>query len=271
MPELPEVETTRRGIAPLIVGARVRKVTVREARLRQPVSPVLGARLAGATISALERRAKYLLFRTEPGTLIVHLGMSGSLRILEGANPPRVHDHVDLVFDESRVLRFRDPRRFGLMLWTDSDPYAHALLRRLGPEPLGAGFDGAYLKSCARGRRVAVKSFIMDSHVVAGVGNIYANEALYRAGIDPRRAAGRISESRYQGLAEAIQGVLHAAIERGGTTLRDFVREDGSPGYFRLDLQVYGRGAQPCRSCGGLLASRTIAQRSTYYCPRCQR
>lgn len=271
MPELPEVETTRRGVAPLLSRRTVTAVTVAEPRLRRPVPPDLAQRLTGQTLGAVERRAKYLLLRFPAGTLMIHLGMSGSLRVVPQQSTPLPHDHVEIRFGAERCLRFRDPRRFGLVLWIEGDPGAHELLSRLGPEPFWKDFDGAYLHRLSRGRRAAIKNFIMDSHVVVGVGNIYASEALFRAGIHPARAAGRISKARYAALVGHVQQVLEEAIAAGGTTLRDFVRNDGEPGYFRHDLRVYGRAGEPCVQCGAVLLNRVIGQRSSFYCPHCQR
>jgi formamidopyrimidine-DNA glycosylase len=272
MPELPEVETTRRGIAPHVLGQTVTDLVVREPRLRWPVPAELPEKLRGRTIRAVERRGKYLLLHTATtGTLLIHLGMSGSLRVTDPALPPKKHDHLDLVLASGLALRFHDPRRFGCWLWTEDDPCAHPLLAELGPEPLEAGFGGAHLHGRSRGRSVAVKAFIMDSHVVVGVGNIYANEALFRAGIAPHRPAGRVSADRYEKLADAIRAVLAASIEQGGTTLRDFVNEAGNPGYFRQTLQVYDRAGEPCLRCGAAIKRVRLGQRATYWCPRCQR
>ncbi|MEM9057260.1 MAG: bifunctional DNA-formamidopyrimidine glycosylase/DNA-(apurinic or apyrimidinic site) lyase [Pseudomonadota bacterium] len=271
MPELPEVETTRRGVAPHVDGQTVRRVIVRERRLRWPVSQALPRELSGQTVQAVERRAKYLLFRTSAGSAIVHLGMSGSLRVVPDATEPLVHDHVDIDFGHGQRLRFNDPRRFGCVLWTRADPHRHRLLRDLGPEPLADGFDGAHLHRAASGRRVAIKNFIMNAHVVVGVGNIYASEALFLSGIHPARAAGRVSRQRMDLLANSIRTVLSAAIADGGTTLRDFVRSDGSPGYFAQELKVYGRKDEPCHHCGRPVAARVLGQRSSFYCPGCQR
>lgn len=271
VPELPEVETTRRGVSPLVTGRRVSAVVVRESRLRWPVPRALPERLTGRQVSAVERRAKYLLLRCGAGTVLIHLGMSGSLRVVPAATPATPHDHVDIVLDDGQALRLRDPRRFGAVLWLTDDPSKHPLLAALGPEPLGDGFDGAYLHRHSRGRRASVKAFVMDSRVVVGVGNIYAAEGLFRAGIHPRRAAGRISAGRYHTLAVALRTVLSEAIDQGGTTLRDFVAEDGRPGYFRQRLNVYGRQGEPCLACATPLAGCRIAQRSTVYCPNCQR
>jgi len=270
MPELPEVETTRRGIRPHLIGQTIRTAVVREPRLRWPVPADLPEALARLAIRAVERRGKYILIGTDCGTLIVHLGMSGSLRIIAPDSAPRKHDHLDLILANGICLRFHDPRRFGCVVWTEGDPFLHPLLAELGPEPLGEHFDAPYLHGKARGRSTAVKSFIMDSRIVVGVGNIYANEALFRAGIDPRRQAGRIALTRYEKLAVSIRAVLSEAIEQGGTTLRDFVNENGNPGYFQQTLRVYGRTGLPCRRCGEPVRTQRLGQRSTYWCPSCQ-
>jgi formamidopyrimidine-DNA glycosylase len=271
MPELPEVETTRRGIAPHIEGRHVAFVQVRQRQLRLPVTEGLERLLPGQRVDGVERRGKYLILRCPDGALILHLGMSGSLRVIDGAEvPPGAHDHVDIGFDDGAVLRLRDPRRFGLLVWTHDEPLSHPLLRDLGPEPLAGDFDGAWLFQKSRGRTTAVKSFIMNSRIVVGVGNIYASEALHGCGIHPQRAAGRISAARYEALAAAIREVLRAAIRSGGTTLRDFLGGDGQPGYFATRLAVYGREGEPCRSCGGVIRCVRLAQRSTYFCPACQ-
>jgi len=270
VPELPEVETTRRGVSPHLIGHRIERMVVRERRLRWPVPVDLEAQVAGQTIMDVGRRGKYLLVHLTPGTLIIHLGMSGSLRVLPATTRPGRHDHLDVVVDEGQCLRLRDPRRFGAVLWTEGDPHRHPLLASLGPEPLGAAFHGDWLYRCSRGRRVAAKPFLMDGHVVVGVGNIYANESLFLAGIHPARAAGRIALARYERLAEAVKHVLMEAITAGGTTLRDFVHSDGRPGYFSQHLRVYGRNSKPCEVCGRSLRQQSIGQRSTYYCPRCQ-
>lgn len=271
MPELPEVETTRRGIAPHLVGRRVTGLVVRERRLRWPVPPALDRALPGQIIEGVRRRAKYLLLDTAAGTAILHLGMSGSLRIVPSDTPPGKHDHVDILLDSGRCLRLTDPRRFGALLWTTQPVETHELLAELGPEPLSAALDGSYLFTAARGRKVAVKHFIMDGHIVVGVGNIYANEALFMAGIHPTRCAGRISRERYAALADAIKQVLAASIEMGGTTLRDFVGGDGKPGYFKQTLRVYDRLGEPCRQCGAPIRGKRIGQRSSFYCVNCQR
>jgi formamidopyrimidine-DNA glycosylase len=271
MPELPEVETTRRGIAPATTGRRVVAAIVREPRLRWPVPHDLPTLLQGQRVAQVGRRAKYLLLHLDRGALIIHLGMSGSLRVLPADTPPLRHDHVDLVLDSGECLRFNDPRRFGSVHYTAVDPLTHPLLRRLAPEPLDAEFDGRYLARAARGRSVAIKQFLMNGLVVVGVGNIYANEALFRAGIHPRRAAGRISRERLERLATAVKEVLGEAIQSGGTTLRDYVNAAGLPGYFRQQLYVYERSGQPCRLCRAPIRQITQGQRSTYYCAQCQR
>jgi formamidopyrimidine-DNA glycosylase len=271
MPELPEVETTRRGIAPVIEGRRIAALVVREPRLRWPVPRSLADEIAGQSVSGVRRRAKYLLIDLERGSLILHLGMSGSLRVLPPDTPLIDHDHVDILLDSGLALRFNDPRRFGSLLWTRADPLTHPLLVRLAPEPLEADFNGAYLYAASRGRRVAIKQLLMNSYVVVGVGNIYASEALFRARINPRRAAGRLSRVQLAKLARAIKSVLAIAIRVGGTTLRDYVGADGNPGYFRQKLYVYERAGKPCRVCRTPIRQFTQGQRSTYYCPRCQR
>lgn len=271
MPELPEVETTRRGIEPLVVGRTVAGVTLRTAKLRWPFAPGLAEALIGQTIAAVRRRAKYLLLQCGGGHLILHLGMSGHLRVVAQGTPAGRHDHVDIRFTDGNCLRLTDPRRFGALLWSPDDPLRHPLLVELGPEPFAAELDGAYLQRRSRGRKVAVKAFIMDQRTVVGVGNIYASEALFRAGIDPRRPAGRISERRYERLARAIREVLAEAIEQGGTTLRDFANAEGRPGYFGLRLSVYGRAGAPCPNCGRPIACLRIGQRSSYFCRGCQR
>ena len=270
MPELPEVETTRRGVEPHCRGAVVRQLVVREPRLRWPVPHDLAAALCGQTIVAVERRAKYLLFRTAAGSLMVHLGMSGSLRVVAPDEAPGRHDHIDLLLEGGSCLRYNDPRRFGSFLWLEPGEQ-HPLLRHLGPEPLSAEFDGEMLYRRSRGRSGPVKSFIMDGKVVVGVGNIYANEALFLSGIRPDRAAGRISRLRYQRLAANIKQVLTSAIEQRGTTLRDFVGGDGKPGYFAQKLHVYARAGRPCTCCGTALRELRLGQRSSVYCVACQR
>ena len=270
MPELPEVETTRRGIEPLVSGARVERVAVRERRLRWPIPRDVERKLTGATMLGVGRRAKYLLLESERGTAIAHLGMSGSFSVVAAGTEPDPHDHYDVVFDGGKALRFTDPRKFGSLLWGGREPLRHKLLADLGPEPFSAEFSGAWLKDRSLGRRVAVKSFLMMPAVVAGMGNIYASEALYRAGIHPRRAAGRIALRRYELLARAIRDVLGEAIESGGTTLRDFADARGRPGYFAQRLDVYGRAGRDCRRCGLEIRRCVIGQRASYYCVNCQ-
>lgn len=270
MPELPEVETTRRGLYPYCQGQRISRLILRERRLRWPVPVDLPEQIVGQEILALERRAKYLLFHMAAGTLLVHLGMSGSLRVLLEPQAPGKHDHIDLEVDSGAVLRYNDPRRFGSFQWfpTGSDL---APLAKLGPEPLGEDFSGERLYDCSRGRKMAVKPFIMDAATVVGVGNIYASEALFLSGIRPDRAAMRISRRRYEGLADQIKLVLTSAIEQGGTTLRDFVGGDGKPGYFAQQLNVYGRAGRPCKRCDTTLRNKILGQRASVYCVACQR
>lgn len=270
MPELPEVETTRRGIMTALQQHRVTQVQVHESRLRWPVPPELSA-LEHQTVTAVTRRGKYLLLHTAAGTALVHLGMSGSLRLVSPGTPRKLHDHVEISLDSGWILRLHDPRRFGCLLWFTTPPDEHPLLASLGPEPLEDGFDGNHLFQQSRGRTAPVKHFIMDSHVVVGVGNIYANEALFRAGIHPLRAAGRISATRYDRLADDIRAILTYAIQRGGTTLRDFVNSQGEPGYFQLELDAYGRAGEPCHRCLTTLKEVRLGGRSTVFCPRCQR
>ncbi|MEY4641125.1 MAG: hypothetical protein RLZZ227_1119 [Pseudomonadota bacterium] len=271
MPELPEVETTRRGIAPHVEGKRVKTVVVRNARLRWPVTPALADALGGQKIELIERRAKYLLLQTKVGTLVTHLGMSGSLRIVDPSHPIRKHDHVDIVLSDNQILRFHDPRRFGCMLWVTGEVMAHPLLADLGPEPLSDAFDADYLFRRSRKRSAPIKSFIMDQRIVVGVGNIYANEALFGAGISPRRKGGSVTRAQYEALVAEIKAVLTRAITAGGTTLRDFVGSDGEPGYFIQQLQVYGRGGEPCVQCRSKLTEFRQGQRATVYCHKCQR
>ena len=268
MPELPEVETTRRGVAPYLEGHIITHLEVRQPRLRWPV-PAAARRLRDAHVLAVRRRAKFLLVDTDQGQLLLHLGMSGSLRVLPASAPAGKHDHVDLVLDSGQLLRLNDPRRFGAVLFS-RQPDSHPLLAKLGPEPLGDDFSGELLYQRSRGRRQSVKTFIMDNHTVVGVGNIYAQESLFAAGIHPSRAAGRISLARYQRLAASIRAVLGKAIEAGGTTLRDFTRADGQPGYFAQSLSVYGRAGEACLTCGTELRLSRHGQRSTTWCPECQ-
>jgi len=270
MPELPEVETTLRGIEPHMLNQRVTHVVVRDPRLRWPI-PADVKKAEGQQLVSLARRGKYLLLKLTQGGLIIHLGMSGSLRILKHSQAPEKHDHVDVELENGTCMRFNDPRRFGAFLWVDGDMESHELLRSLGPEPLSAQFTADYLYQQSRNRKVAIKNFIMNGHIVVGVGNIYASESLFMAGIHPKRAAGRVSRLRYEGLVAAIRDVLDRAIKQGGTTLRDFANSDGSPGYFAQELLVYDRAGSDCFQCGAAIRQKVIGQRSSYYCPVCQR
>ncbi|MBI4754462.1 MAG: bifunctional DNA-formamidopyrimidine glycosylase/DNA-(apurinic or apyrimidinic site) lyase [Betaproteobacteria bacterium] len=296
MPELPEVEVTRRGIGAQLTGRRVTGVVVRNAALRYPVPGDLAARLTGLALEAVERRAKYLLLRMRhtggtagerapaahdggargeraplgDRTLIVHLGMSGSLRVLPAGEPAGAHDHLDVLFD-AHLLRLRDPRRFGAVLWHEGDISHHPLLARLGVEPLSGGFTAELLHGAAQGRRTAVKPLLMDQRLVVGVGNIYACESLFRAGIRPARAARRLTRADCRRLVTAVRETLEAAVDAGGSTLRDFTRSDGNPGHFQQQHFVYARAGEPCRVCGSAIRSLRQGQRSTFYCPTCQR
>lgn len=270
MPELPEVVVTLRGVSPHILGKEVDSVSVREPRLRWPVTQGLPAILAGQVLLESRQRGKYMLFRFARGHLMVHLGMSGNLRIVTTGTPVGKHDHVDITFVDGTVLRYSDPRRFGTIQWLTAPPETHALLSHLGPEPFEEAFSGDYLYLLSRSRKVPVKQFLMDSKVVVGVGNIYANESLFHAGIRPTLSAGRISRLRYVALVEQVKQVLSSAIEQGGTTLRDFVGGDGKPGYFKQQLYVYGRAGEPCLKCQATLKEIRQGQRSTVYCPDCQ-
>ena len=271
MPELPEVETTRCGIEPHLRGQSIEKLVIRQRQLRWPIPASLASRLKNQTIIDVGRRGKYLLINTTAGTVLVHLGMSGSLRMLGAPLQAGRHDHVDLVLRNGVRLRFTDPRRFGAWLWAGKQPLKHKLLLQLGPEPLDAACNGDYLFRQSRKRKLAVKSFLMNSRIVVGVGNIYANEALFKAGVHPNRGAGRISKARYEVIAVAIKQILADAIRQGGTTLRDFVNGEGKPGYFQHSLQVYGRTGQPCTRCNRPIKEIRIGQRSSFYCPNCQR
>jgi formamidopyrimidine-DNA glycosylase len=271
MPELPEVETTRKGIEPHAAGRRIAALKVHESRLRWPVPEDLPALVAGQKILRVGRRAKYLLLEIESGTLLLHLGMSGSLRVLPADTPRLPHDHVDILLESGKTLRLNDPRRFGSLLYTSGDPNEHPLLARLAPEPLDGDFGPEYLWRITRRRRVAIKQLLMNSRLVVGVGNIYASEALFHAKVRPRRRACSLSRAETARLARAVRTVLAQAIRVGGTTLRDYVRADGTPGYFKQKLFVYERAGQACRSCGTLVRQLTQGQRSTYYCPACQK
>ncbi|MFE8101373.1 bifunctional DNA-formamidopyrimidine glycosylase/DNA-(apurinic or apyrimidinic site) lyase [Brenneria goodwinii] len=269
MPELPEVETSRRGISPYLVGHTILYAEVRNSRLRWPVSNEILS-LSDQVVLGVHRRAKYLLIELTTGWIIVHLGMSGSLRILPEFIEPGKHDHVDLVLDSGKVLRYTDPRRFGAWLWSNN-PQESPVLAHLGPEPLSDDFSGNYLYQKSRGRKTLVKPWIMDNKVVVGVGNIYASESLFTAAIRPDRAAGSLSEAEATLLADTIKRVLLRSIEQGGTTLRDFLQSDGKPGYFAQELQVYGRSGEPCRVCGTPVEVAKHGQRSSFFCRRCQR
>jgi formamidopyrimidine-DNA glycosylase len=270
MPELPEVETTRRGLSPLASGKTIESIVVRQPQLRWPI-PTTIARLRDNRVIALDRRAKWLIWRLDHGHLLWHLGMSGSFRAWTSAPQPGPHDHVDVLLRNGHLIRYTDPRRFGALLWTKGDPLSHPRLVSLGPEPFDETFNGDYLYQLSRGRRSSVKAFIMDGRVVVGVGNIYACEALFSAGIHPGRSAGRVSRERYRQLANHIVRILSDAIEVGGTSLRDFTVGDGTPGYFGQALKVYGREGTPCPNCGAGIKRIIIGQRSTFFCSRCQR
>lgn len=271
MPELPEVETTRRGLLPHLVGRAIRGVVVRNPNLRWPVPTDLSRTLRGERVIGIRRRGKYLLFDCRNGRLLVHLGMSGRLSLVPADRPPRAHDHVDVRLEGDETLRLTDPRRFGAMLWLGGGSDRHALLDGLGLEPLSREFTGAALHRLARGRRVAVKQFVMNSRIVTGVGNIYASEALFRAGIHPARSVGRISLARWSRLARAVKETLEHALDLGGTTLRDFASIDGRRGGYQRRFSVYGRAGKPCPKCGAAIRSHRQGQRSTFYCPACQR
>jgi formamidopyrimidine-DNA glycosylase len=271
MPELPEVETTRRGLLPHLLGQRIRRVVVRNPSLRWPIPAHLDRTLRGEEVLAIRRRGKYLLFDCPKGHLLVHLGMSGRLTIVPEDQPARAHDHVDVRMENHKVLRFTDPRRFGAMLWVRGPAEKHVLLEGLGLEPLDEGFGGKALFEKSRGRKVAIKHFLMNARILTGVGNIYASEALFAAGIHPLRGAGRISLARYERLAGAIRATLERALAAGGTTLRDFASAEGKPGYFQHESAVYGREGKPCRVCGAPIRAVRQGQRSTFYCAACQR
>ena len=270
MPELPEVETALRGVSPHVLGKRVREVIVRDKRLRWPVPETIHE-LEGCRIETGTRRAKYLLFGTVKGTLLLHLGMSGNLRVLPAETPFKKHDHLAITLESGKQLRLHDPRRFGAALWLEGDPMEHALLKDLGPEPLGDDFTAAHLHAACKGKTAAIKQVIMDAHVVVGVGNIYASESLFMAGINPRQAAGKVTKPKLVKLVQAIRKVLADSIQMGGTTLRDFVNESGEPGYFKLTLLVYDREDEPCRVCKTPIKRIVQGQRSTFFCPKCQK
>lgn len=270
MPELPEVETTLRGITPHLINRQLTQILIRQPRLRWPVPEDLLSALRGSRLLGVKRRGKYLLLEFPKGHAVIHLGMSGSLRIVKPSEPPGVHDHFDLVFGQ-KVLRYCDPRRFGCLLWCDEAIHEHILLKHLGPEPLSGDFTGEYVFRRSRARKVSVKQWLMDSKTVVGVGNIYANEALFLAGIKPLRQAGRLTRKQCDLLVEQVRFVLQRSIEQGGTTLRDFVGGDGQPGYFKQQLLVYGRGNLPCSLCDRPLKEVRVNNRSTVYCVSCQK
>jgi formamidopyrimidine-DNA glycosylase len=270
MPELPEVETTRRGIEPHILDHSVKAVIVRQPKLRWPVTAGLENILSEKKLSAVKRRGKYLLLEFDQGHLLIHLGMSGNLRVLDKLSAPAKHDHVDIQFDSGHCLRFTDPRRFGAVLWIDGPVDQYPLLEKLGPEPLSEDFTAQHLFDASRKRKMPIKNFIMDQAVVVGVGNIYANEALYIAGIRPDRQAGSVSLKRYKKLTNAITETLERAIEQGGSSIRDFLGNEGKPGYFQQSLQVYSRGGLPCYRCARNLVEVKIVQRQSVYCMTCQ-
>ena len=270
MPELPEVETTRRGIKPYIDQQIVSEVIVRQPKLRWPIPPEIH-QMEGQLVESVTRRGKYILLETITGTALIHLGMSGSLRIVEAGADVEKHDHVDIILTTGKAIRLRDPRRFGAFLWTTLNPLKHKLIRSLGPEPLTDDFSADYLYQASRGRSMSIKQFIMNGHVVVGVGNIYACESLFMSGISPKWAAGKVSKVRYQKLVDEIKIVLAKAIEQGGTTLQDFVQVEGSPGYFKQELNAYGRAGKPCFTCQSPIKQITQGQRSTFYCSKCQR
>ena len=269
MPELPEVETTKRGIAPHIKGQIVTQIIVRQAKLRWPIPDSI-QQMCSQTVHSVQRRAKYLLLETSIGTALIHLGMSGSLRIVEIGTEVEKHDHIDIVFNNGKILRLRDPRRFGCVLWTLEAVAEHRLLQKLAPEPLSDAFHADYLYQQATKRRVSIKVFIMNAHYVVGVGNIYASEALFMAKIHPMQAAGTVSYQKIVRLVECIKQVLSAAIEQGGTTLKDFANADGKSGYFQVKLQVYGKKGQDCSQCSTTIKSVKLGQRASFYCPSCQ-
>ncbi len=274
MPELPEVETTKRGITPHILNGKIADVIVRQASLRWPVPDNIQAILQGKTVTAIERRAKYLLIfldNIEQQALLIHLGMSGSLRIAKRTDAILKHDHLDIVFADGQILRYADPRRFGCILWLETPPAEHKLLSHLGPEPLSDAFNGDYLWHKSRTKSVAVKQFVMDQKVVTGIGNIYATEALFTAGVHPNKPAGKVSKNKYNIFAEAAKHILQRSITQGGTTLRDFVGGDGKPGYFAQQLLVYGRKGEPCPQCETILKEVRLSNRSSVYCPACQK
>jgi len=270
MPELPEVETTRKGISPHIIDQTIDHIIIRAPKLRWPIPKSIAKDLPGLKVLTVERRAKYLLLKFTTGTLIMHLGMSGRIQALGVATAPQKHDHVDFAFTNGAILRYTDPRRFGAILWTTKPPLEHKLLKNLGPEPFDATFTGKYLFAQAQNKKIAIKKFIMDAAMVVGVGNIYASEALFAAKIDPRKTAQAVTLEQSNTLVKHIKRILKLAIEQGGTTLKDFLDTSGKPGYFSQKLQVYGRGQLPCNVCNDTIQSLQIGQRNTFFCETCQ-
>lgn len=270
MPELPEVETTRRGIEPYLLNKRIARLDIFERRLRWPI-PAEVQSLQHSIVTAIDRRGKYLLIRVKAGTAIVHLGMSGSLRVSTKKEPRRKHDHFEITTATGSIIRFHDPRRFGCLLWQAEGDAEHSLLSKLGPEPLSDEFNTDHLFKATRKRQVAIKNLIMNSHIVVGVGNIYASESLFMSGIRPGRAARRVTRMECENLVKTIKEVLQHSITQGGTTLRDFVNSDGNPGYFAQQLNVYGREGEACNKCGSAIRQRVLGQRSTFYCSQCQK
>lgn len=272
MPELPEVETSRRGIEPHILNKKIKAVVIRQHKLRWPIPKSLPDKINAQKLTRVDRRGKYLLLCFDKaGTVIIHLGMSGSLRICTASTEIGKHDHIDFIFSNKKILRLTDPRKFGCVLWTNQAIEEHKLLSKLGPEPLTDKFDAEYLYAQSRKRSCSIKAFIMNSHVVVGVGNIYASESLFMAGINPNRKSGSLSKPRCEKLVTAIKEILGAAIKQGGTTLRDFTREDGQPGYFAQQLQVYGRADEACPVCNKVIKQISQQNRSTFYCTSCQK
>ena len=270
MPELPEVQTTCNGIAPLITGEKITDVVVRKRQLRWPVTAGIKNKLIGRSVIKVWRRSKYILLQLDQGNLIIHLGMSGHLAVVDHKREVKKHDHIDICFGPNTVLRFHDPRRFGTVLWTAADPLEHALLQNIGPEPLGPEFTADYLFTVTRKRKRIIRDVLLDGKIVAGIGNIYANEALFGSGIDPRRPAGRISRARMQKLVASVVEVLSAGIRAGGTTLRDFRGGDGRPGYFQQSLSVYGKSGEACPNCQRTINSEIRGGRSLFFCRKCQ-
>lgn len=270
MPELPEVETTKAGITPVALNQTISEIIIRAPKLRWPIPKNIAKQLPGQVVRSIERRAKYILVSFDNGTLIIHLGMSGRLRILTESTPPQKHDHVDICFANGTILRYTDPRRFGCILWTTDSPFEHKLLIDLGPEPLTSAFTGKHLLQTAKNKKIPVKAFIMDAKVVVGVGNIYACEALFAAKIDPRKPSNLVSDVEYAELAKHIKRILKLAIAQGGTTLKDFYSAEGKLGYFVQKLKVYGRAKQPCVTCNAPIESLAIGQRNTFFCTTCQ-